>query len=166
MSVDTFWKRVPVEAIRGRSPDEIYALVPSWSDDAFAGEREAGVLLGVEDTGALIDALLVAGAAGGPNEAAARAFEAGPADWDDDCAVGTFDPERVRQLARFLSAAPLEHWVRQHHAALAAAARSMGYRRPFNDEWAEQLLDDAREVAVLFEAAAAHDEAIIVMCSG
>jgi Domain of unknown function (DUF1877) len=97
---------------------------------------------------------------------AARAFEAGPTDWDDDSAVGTFAPDRVRQIAQLLAAAPLEQWVQQHHSSLAHAAHRMGYRRPFDDEWAAELLDDARELAAMFQAAAAHDEAIIVKYSG
>ena len=57
MGVDSFWKRVPEEAIIGCGPEELRALVPHWFDDRFKIERDQGVLVGGEDTGALINAI-------------------------------------------------------------------------------------------------------------
>ncbi|WP_165439958.1 hypothetical protein [Micromonospora kangleipakensis] len=48
-------------------------------------------------------------------------------------------------------------------AAETAAARPwLGYRRPFDDDWAEQVVNDVRELTGLFRAAAAAREAVIL----
>ena len=162
MSVDSFWKRVPAGVVAGRSPEELSDLVPYWFDGKFKVERGNRAIVGAEDTGALIDALLMAGARSDSEKAAARAFARAPSDWDDDYLVGTLATGIVQQVSSFLSDAPLEHWVAEHHSTLAAAARSMGYRRPFDDAWARKLLADVQELAALFHAAARDGEAIVV----
>jgi hypothetical protein len=75
MGVDYFWKRVPGETIGGTTPKDLADLVPYWFDDNFARQQEARLLVGAEDTGALITALLCMGATGTDWEAAARAFK-------------------------------------------------------------------------------------------
>jgi hypothetical protein len=162
MSVDSFWKRVPAEVVAGSSPGELSDLVPYWFDDQFKVQQGSGRLVGAEDTGALIDVLLRTGARSASEKAAARAFAQAPADWDDDHLVGTLGADMVRQVSSFLSDAPLERWVVEHRPALAESARSLGYRRPFDDAWAGQVLADAQQLATLFHAAAGAGEAIIV----
>lgn len=162
MSVDSFWKRVPTGVIVGRNPRELSGLVPYWYDDEFKVERDNGTVVGAEDTGALIDVLLTAGARTDSEKAAATAFGRVPSDWDDDYLVGTLGTDVVQQVSSFLSDAPLERWVAEHRSALADGARSLGYLRPFDDAWARQVLADAQELVALFRAAALSDEAIIV----
>ncbi|MFD0820681.1 hypothetical protein ACFQ0D_20755, partial [Micromonospora zhanjiangensis] len=84
-----------------------------------------------------------------------------PPQWDDDHAVGALSADFVRRAADFLAEAPIDDWVVEHREALAAAARSMGYRRPFDDEWCDQVRRDAHELAALFLAAAERGEAVI-----
>jgi hypothetical protein len=162
VSVDSFWKRVPAAVIAGHGPAELSDLVPYWFDDQFKVETANGTVVGAEDTGALIDVLLRAGARTDSEKAAARVFGQPPSGWNRDYMVATLATDVVRQVSSFLSDAPLERWVVEHRSALADRAQSMGYRRPFDDEWARQLLSDAQEVAALFRAAAAADEAIIM----
>jgi hypothetical protein len=162
MSVDSFWKRVPAGVVAGCGPSELSDLVPYWYDDGFKVEQDNGTVVGAEDTGALIDVLLMAGARSDPEKSAAMAFGRTPSDWDDDYLVGTLGTDVVQQVSSFLANAPLERWVVEHRTALANGARSLGYRRPFDDAWAQQLLADAQELAALFRAAALADESIIV----
>lgn len=162
MTVDVFWKRVPSGVVQGSGPAQLSDLVPHWFDDVFKVEQSSGMLVGTEDTGALISQLLRFGAGDGPGAAVVELFALEPSDWDDYLMVGSLSFNVTRQIAEFLSDAPLERWVQQHHAALAAEAQSMGYRRPFDEDWATQVLSDARELVALFRAAADNDEAIVV----
>lgn len=162
MGVDYFWKRVPVETVAGSTPKDLAGLVPYWFDDDFTCQQEAQLLVGADDTGALIEALLGLGAAGTPWEPAAKAFASSPADWDDHRMVGTHDVETVVLVAEFLTAAPADTWAAQHRNDLTEYARELGYHRPFDDDWAEQVVSDVRELAALFKAAADAREAVIL----
>jgi hypothetical protein len=165
MSIDTFWKRVPSKTISGCGPRELQELVPSWFDDRLPIEQSEGLLVAAADTGALIEALILLGAGDGPGAPAAAAFCDGPADWDDRWMVGTLSVAVVGQVAEFLSDAPLEKWVKQHSADVAAAATTLGYRRPFDDDLATQVLHTVQKLATLFHAAAANNEAMVVRVS-
>jgi hypothetical protein len=165
MGVDSFWKRVPSEAINGCEPKALSSLVPYWFDDRFKIEQDNGILVGAEDTGALIDALLRFGATGEAGAAAVAIFTHLPPDWNDHWMVGTLSPDAVGQISEFLADAPLNEWAEGHRAAMAAEAQALGYHRPFDDDWADQVLSDAREVVELFRAAAASKEAVIVKIS-
>jgi hypothetical protein len=162
MGVDYFWKRVPVETVGGTTPKELAELVPYWFDEDFTGQRDARLVVGAEDTGALVEALIGMGAAGTTWEPAARAFCSPLADWDDYRMVGTVDTETVSLVADLLATAPVDTWAAQHRADLAEYVRELGYHRPFDDEWAEQVVVDIRELAELFRAAATAREAIIL----
>lgn len=165
MSIDVFWKRVPADALRDAGPKTLSDLVPYWFDAEFDAQLGQGLLVGTEDTGSLIAALLRCGAADDASTAAADLFARSPADWDDEWMVGTFTPGAVRTIAGFLDGAPLEAWARRWRDSLAAEAKRLGYRRPFNDDWSAQVLRDARDVAALFQAAAAEAQPIIVKVS-
>jgi hypothetical protein len=45
--------------------------------------------------------------------------------------------------------------------ASRAAARALGYHRPFDDEWAAQVAQDAEDLTALFAAAAGDGEAVV-----
>ncbi|GAA2486195.1 hypothetical protein GCM10010434_031820 [Winogradskya humida] len=130
-------------------------LVPHFLEEA---DQERGVLVGVEDTDALIGALLRLGSGDSPG---ARLFSDLPPDWDDYWMIGVFDAGAVRQIAGVFSHATLDAWVSQYSAALADAATGLGYSGGQRDWLLETLLSDAREVAALFIAAAAEHEAVI-----
>lgn len=162
MGVDYFWKRVPGETIGGATPKDLADLVPYWFDDNFARQHEARLLVGAEDTGALIEALLGLGATGTAWEAAARAFSGSPANWDDSWMVGTLNTDMVGLVAEFLTAVPVDTWAARHRTDLADYAAKLGYHRPFDDDWAKQVLSDIRELTGLFQAAATARETIIL----
>lgn len=61
-----------------------------------------------------------------------------------------------------LAAAPVDRWAAHHRTDLAEYARELGYHRPFDDDWAEQVVRDIRELAGLFRAAVAAREAVIL----
>jgi hypothetical protein len=165
MGVDSFWKRVPEEAITGFGPEELRALVPHWFDDRFKIEQDQGILVGGEDTGALINALVRLGVTTEFAATAAAVFTGAPPDWDDDWMVGRLPPDAVRQVAEFFAGAPLDRWAEENFAGLAAEAQRLGYHRPFDRSWASRVLSDAHGVAVLFRTAAANNEAVIVKVS-
>jgi hypothetical protein len=165
MGVDTFWKRVPGGVVADLGPRELSDLVPYWFDDRFKVEQGEGTVVGAQDTGALIFALLLAAAAGPSERAAAGAFAQMPPDWDEHYMVGTLSTDVVRQVAALLSDAPLADWVNQHRSALADEMRSLGYQRPFDDDVAGQVLEDTQQLAALFRAAAAASEAVIIKMS-
>lgn len=162
MGVDYFWKRVPGETIGGATPKDLADLVPYWFDDNFARQHEARLLVGAEDTGALIEALLGLGATGTDWEAAARAFSGSPANWDDSWMVGTLNTDMVGLVAEFLTAVPVDTWAARHRTDLADYAAKLGYHRPFDDDWAKQVVSDTRELTGLFQAAATARETIIL----
>jgi Domain of unknown function (DUF1877) len=161
VAVDFFWRRAKAADVQGLDSAELGALMPYWFDDRFKQEREAGTILGVEDTGELIHVLFVHGAGGGPDVEAARIPVQGAPGLEEDM-IGVLTPEQVQVAAAFLSHAPIEDWVQQYRDHLANAVRDWGFRRPFDDEWASTLLEDARDLAVLFERAASNGEAMIV----
>jgi hypothetical protein len=126
-------------------------LVPHFLEEA---DRE----LGVEDTAALIGALLRLGSGESPG---ARLFGDLPPDWDDYWMIGTFNAGAVRQIADVFAHATLDAWVSHYSAALADAATGLGYSGGQRDWLLKALLSAAREVAALFIAAAAEHEAVI-----
>ena len=158
MSVDQFWKRMPVEELAGCGPEELSELVPYWFDDEFREQRDKGLVVGAVDTGALVAVLL---RLGGADEGALWPVTSGPADWDDHWMVGTIDADEVGRIAAALAGAPLRQWAGSHRDDLAAAARSLGYHRPFDDGWAAQVVQDADDLTALFVAAAADGEAVV-----
>lgn len=162
MSVEYFWKRVPVTALTGAAPKEIADLVPYWFDDDYDTQRDAGLVVGAEDTGALICALLGLGSSGTSWDQAARWLVSEPVDWDDDWMTGTIDADAVHLVAGFLAEAPVETWAREHHTALVAYAAELGYQRPFDEEWAEQVVAEVHELRALFGAAATAGEAVVL----
>jgi hypothetical protein len=165
VGVDTFWKRVPDTALDGIGPGALCALVPRWFDARFDAEQSHGLLVGVYDSGSLITALLRRGVADDASAAAVDLFGHLPANWDDEWMVGSLPPTDVRQISEFLASAPLDFWAQQGRAEWAAEAQRLGYRRPIDDQRAAQVLDDAQDVAMLFNAAAADGQAIIMVIS-
>lgn len=153
-----------MDDVQGFDAQALRNLVPYWFDDRFDEEREAGIVLGVEDAGALIDALLGFGAANGPDAEAAGLIVEGAPGLDDEM-VGVLTPEQVQAAAEFLSRVPVEDWAQRYRLKLADAARQLGYSRPFDDGWANHLVEGARELAVLFQRAADRGEAVIVVVS-
>ena len=165
MGVAHFWKRVSGRALAGRRPKEVSDLVPYWFDPGFPAERDAGLLVGVQNTGDLIGTLLAFGAVGTGHEAAAGVVTGLPGDWDEEWMVGTISVADVRQVAAFVLDAPFHQWAVRHHAALAAEAESLGFHRPFDDSWAAEVVSGAERLGALFVAAAAHDEAVVAKIS-
>ncbi|GLW34236.1 hypothetical protein [Actinoplanes regularis] len=161
MTVDTFWRRTSEDSIRDRSPSELRALVPHFLEEGYEAEQERGTLVGVEDTGSLIGALLRLGAGDGPGAAAARRFSDLPPGWDDYWMIGILDADTVRQIADLFAHATLDTWASQHGAALANEAAEMGYSGEQHESVLGTLLSDAREVGALFTAAAADQEVVI-----
>jgi hypothetical protein len=162
VSADTFWRRVDPGAVHGLDPAELRKLVPYWFDDRFQQERSARIVVGAEDTGALISELLRLGAGDGPDAEAAWLAIDGAAGFGDDDMVGILAPEQVAKAAEFLSRAQPAAWMQQFGPELAAAAREMGYHRPFDEEWAQTVVADTEELMELFRLAAASGEAVIV----
>lgn len=150
------WRRIPEEAIGDRAPSELRDLIPWFSDESFEVLRERGVLVGVEDTGVVIGALLRLGA----GAEAARKFDE-PPDWDDFWLIGTYRPDAVREIAEVFAGATLDAWVEEHAAALVEEAAKLGYDGGHRDAILESLLSDAKDVAALFTAAAAEREVVI-----
>jgi hypothetical protein len=160
VAVDFFWRRAKAADVRDLGAQELGELMPYWFDDRFKQEREAGVTLGVEDTGDLMHVLFMLGAGDGP-DAEAAAVPVGSAPGLEDDMIGVLAPDQVQAAAAFLSRAPIGDWVMQYRDDLASQVRQWGFNRPF-DEWANTLVDDARALTGLFQRAAAAQEAVIV----
>ncbi len=126
MGVDYFWKRVRDETIGDAAPEGLAGLVPYWFDDDFASQHEAGLIVGAEDTGALIEALVGMGAADTRWEPAARAFCGEPADWDDYRMVGTFDTETVGLVAELLVFCLINSWPFWYDVMCESCCRTTG----------------------------------------
>jgi hypothetical protein len=160
VAVDFFWRRVPAAQVRDLDARGLGLLMPYWFDERFKQEREAGVVLGVEDTGELMHVLFMLGAGDGPDAGAAAIPVEGAPGLDDDM-IGVLAPEQV-QAAAFLSRAPIGEWVKQYRGDLASQLRQSGFHRPFDDEWANTLIEDAQALTGLLQRAAAAQEAVIV----
>lgn len=165
MGIEFYWKRIPTEVAATSSAAELRTLVPRWSDEPFEAECASGILV-MSEEGAIISALLRLAATGEAGEAAADAFRTAPDDWDVNLEIGTLAPDAVRTIANLLVDAPLEEWMEEHRAALGNEVAEMGYVAPFTDDWAEQVLVDARDLTDLFRVAAAQSETVIVKFVG
>jgi Domain of unknown function (DUF1877) len=161
VAVDFFWRRVRAAEVRDLDAQGLRVLMPYWFDERFKQEREAGVMLGVEDTGELMHVLFTLGAGDGP-DAEAAAIPVGSAPGLDDDMIGVLAPEKVQAAATFLATAPIGEWVKQYRDDLAIQVRQWGFRRPFDDEWANTLIEDAQALTGLFQRAAAAQESVIV----
>jgi hypothetical protein len=161
VTVEAFWRRIGHDSIRDRSLSELRALVPHFLEKGFEEEQIRGTLVGVEDTDALIGALLKMGARQGPAAPAARRFSDGPSDWNEDWMIGTFDLDAVQQIADLFAGADLDAWTSQYGDELAGEARSLGYSGDQLESILSTFLSDAREVGSLFIAAAANREYVI-----
>ncbi|GAA4243847.1 hypothetical protein [Dactylosporangium darangshiense] len=165
MGVEHYWRRTSTAAIRDLGPDGLFNLVPEFFDDRFAVERREGLVVVAESTGDLLRELLRLGATDHASTAAVTLFRRPPPNWDDDWMVGSHAPGTVSQIAAFFAGAPLDHWLEQHRVTLAAKVEDIGYGGWAETSWAPQLLRDAQDVAALFGAAAASDEAVIIKIS-
>lgn len=158
MSVDHYWTRMPAAKLAGCDPEELTELVPYWVDDEFGEQRDAGLVVCAVNTGSLVAALLYLG---GADDGALWPVTSGPADWDDHWMVGTIDADEVGVIAAALAGVSLREWASSCRDDLAAVARSLGFGRPFDDEWAAQVVQDAEDLTALFVAAAADGEAVV-----
>jgi hypothetical protein len=165
MGVAHFWKRVPGAALNGLRPKELSDLVPYWFDPGFPGQRDAGLVVGVQNTGDLIGTLLAFGAVGTGHETAAGVVAGRPDNWDEEWMVGTISVADARRVATFLLDAPFQQWAVRHHAALSAEAESLGFHQAFDEAWAARVVSGAERLRALFVAAAAHDQAVVVKIS-
>jgi hypothetical protein len=148
---------MPVKELAGCDPQELHALVPGWFDEEFREQRDEGLVVGTAD-GELVTALLCLV---GADEGAVWPATSGPADWDDHWLVGTIDADEVRLIAAELAGTPLRQWAESHRDGLAAAARSLGYHLPSDDEWMKHVVQDAEYLTALFVAAAADGQAVV-----
>lgn len=163
VSVDYFWRRVEPGAVQGLEPLELRELVPYWYDDRFKQEVQARITVATEDSGALIGALLRLGARDPSDDHAAWLAVDGADGLEDDEMIGLLAPDEVAKVAEFLSRADPEDWMRRFRPDLAEIVGELGYRRPFDDHWAQHVVEGAQELTKLFGLAAAEGEAIIVM---
>ncbi|MEV5764980.1 DUF1877 family protein [Micromonospora sp. NPDC052213] len=162
MSVDMFWRRVDPGVVQGLEPAELRTLVPYWYDDRFQQETTARITVGAEDTGALIGELLRLGAGDGPDAYGAWLAVDGADGLGGDHMVGVLTPEEVAKATEFLSRAEPAALMQQLRPKLAVAAREMGYKRAFDDEWAQTVVADTQDLTELFRLAGAAGEAVIV----
>ncbi|GAA4608751.1 hypothetical protein BJY16_006997 [Actinoplanes octamycinicus] len=162
MSIDYFWKRVPEARIADLSPWDLAGLVPGWFDDEFAAQVREQRLVGAEDTGAMVGALLGCGVTSDASRRAVEHFVIVPDNWDDNAMTGYLPAADVRTIAEFLATAQPGAWARQHAAALAARFAELGYQRPYEPETAAEVVETTEAVAALFRAAATNGEAVIL----
>ena len=137
--------------------------MPFHDDDRFPPEMKAHLTVLAEDTGSLICGLLRRGADNDADDYAAWLAVQGADGVGDDQMIGVLTPEEVVLVAEFLSRADPAAWIQQFRADLAVLVQELGYRRPFDDEWARTLVGDTTELTALFGLAAAAGEAVIVM---
>ena len=148
MTAIFYWRRTDPALI---GPDPL-DLVPSWSDDAFDRERKAGILVAASDTGELITNLL---------RMADRPADLLPDDLETD-SPSVLSPDQVTDIASALAGIDPEELVQEFRTELADAAEDLGYRRPFDDEWADSVATDLADLRTLFALAAEAGEAVIV----
>ena len=89
-----------------------------------------------------------------------------PAGFDRQYRVGVYGAEIMQAAAGFLAGAPVADWARQHADALAAKARSLGYRRPMSAEWSGEVVATTTELSALVQAAATAGEVLVYRVSG
>jgi hypothetical protein len=150
--------------VAGASPSVLRSLVPYWFDERYQAEVAAGVLVGTEDTADLVHSLLTIGSANSASAAVAQLLVP-HTDSMQKHLVDTLNSEQVRAVAHFLAVAPVGLWMRHHQGELAHRVVAMRIRRPFDDTWAQLVLDDIAELTALFAAAAEAAEAVIVKAS-
>ncbi len=162
MTVDTYWRRGDPDAVQGLDPSELRELVPWYFDERFQQEVKARITVLAKDTGMLICILLRLGADNDPDDYAAWLAVEGADGVEDDEMIGVLKPEEVVVVAEFLSRADPAAWMQQFRPTLAIAAQR-SYEQPFDDQWAQAVVDDTKELTELFGLAAAAGEAVTVM---
>jgi hypothetical protein len=163
VGVDGFWRRVELAAVVGLDLSELRKLVPYWFDDDYRQLAEAQIVVGAENTGALISELLRLGAGNGPDAEAAWLAVDGADGLDDiTYAVGVLTPEKVAKVAEFLARVDPAAWMQQFRPQLADYCRELGHVAPFDDQWAEVVVTDTKELTQLFRLAAAAGEVVVV----
>ncbi|MER5863395.1 DUF1877 family protein [Kitasatospora sp. NPDC002040] len=168
MSVDFFWRRVSGEVPAARSPRELAALVPYWSDPEFDPLRAAGLVLGVERNGYLMHCALTAfGSATGPAQLPVFGgeFLTEGEEHPEYGFVGTelwvLDPPGVREAARFLRDLDIETCVWTQDSALALEVNTPGFARRWDADRAESLVEDLAALRTFFLAAAEAGDAVV-----
>jgi hypothetical protein len=163
VGVYVFWRRVELDAVVGLDLSELRKLVPHWFDDDYQQKAEARIVVGAENTGALISKLLRLGADNGPDaEAAWLALDGADGLDDKTYMVGVLTPEKVAKVAEFLSRVDPAAWMQQFRPRLANYCRELGHVASFDDEWADSVVADTNELTELFGLAAAAGEVVIV----
>lgn len=152
--VDVFWRRVSGDGfVAPGSMAEVRALAPHFAEDGYSEAVEAGLLVGSEDFGEMIPALVQIAA---PDHPAARLVW--PSRWDEDLMTSIIGADDVREISGLLVDSPLEEWAERFRGALAAE-----FHQPeLHDDVVEGVGRDVQEVADLFAAAAAAGDAIFL----
>jgi hypothetical protein len=170
MSIDFGWRRIAPEAIQGRTPEGLVALVPSPFDDDYEAMVEDRRVTWTDDQGVLIGVLLSLCTEGTEYEAGAQAFAQQPPDFDDEELTGTLDAGTVREIAAAMAVAAWRPWLRAQFdlvmtfAADAGLDPVAGGAAP-EGPWADHFVRYAEELTDLFGRAAADGEAVVVMIS-
>lgn len=163
VSVEYYWRRTDPDAVLGLEPLESRKLVPRWFDDSFPRETEARITVRAVDNGPLIGILLRLGAADDSDDYSAWLAVSGADGLDGDYMIGVLEPGDVSRIAEFLSRAQPEAWMAEFRPTLAEVVGESGYQPPFDDEWAQSVVGDIKELMELFALAASAGEAVIVM---
>jgi hypothetical protein len=167
VSIGFAWRRVAGADIDGLTAEQLSALVPHGPDAEFFRLREAGLIVGTEQDGVVIGALLGLGDGGSRG---AEAFVDMPADWDDDHLVGSIGADAVREIAAAMRAADWRAWLTGQFDALLAGAPEAGYEDAMDGAaptgpWADHVLLGAGELTRLFGAAAEAGDSVVFSMS-
>lgn len=165
MSVDFFWRRIPATVAESASADELAALFPGWFSEAFDPLFKAGLIMGVERHGYLMDVVLTAA---GPADDAARhlpvfggTLRTGTVadDADEGVEILTLTPAETADAARFLRAFSIQTAVRSLEDTLVREADGVGLR--WDDDLPDDLVRDLRELRDFFDGAAQDGDAVV-----
>ncbi|MEV0897069.1 hypothetical protein [Actinoplanes sp. NPDC049802] len=152
--VDVFWRRVSDDGfVAPGSMAEVRALAPHFTENGYREAVEAGLLVGTEDFGEMVPALVQLAA---PDHPAAGLLW--PSTWDEELMTSMVGADDVREISDLLVDSPFEEWAERFRVALAAEF----YLPELSDDVVEMVARDAREVTELFAAAAADGDAIFV----
>lgn len=167
MSVDFFWRRVAGPTVAQATPDELDELVPHWFDDAFAPLAQAGLVLGVERHGYLLDVVLTGGGTRSGEACRLPVFGGEPRTTtvaeDAECGAEllVLGPAEVRDAAAFLRDLPVRETVDGLAPTLAREAAAVGFGTPWDAEWAGAVSEDLLALRTFFLAAAEADDGVV-----
>ncbi|GHC90712.1 hypothetical protein GCM10010334_24930 [Streptomyces finlayi] len=176
MSVQFYWRRAPAEVVAASTTAELERMVECWDEPPEVWA--AGLAMGVDFHGELMDRVLRECHAGTPEQAETAGLavfggEMRRSSWitpDNEVeeyeAVTLLTPTEVFAVAGVLGRTDHAAWLAGNPRRAAELVRSVGHSRSWDTEWEKSLVDDLDALGDFYRAAAGAGESMVKRICG